>query len=201
MGEQGRGLPWGLLAALLGSPPAGKSWAFSGVFCSLFFGWGRDRAGGEMRILRPLLRVFPRATHQIASVPGGLVIRVLSFRLAVAVWRSRGEDGGSRGSRKPRAAPQALPRAEHHPSAPLREHFSHFPQITGRAVPAVPCRGHSTRHSCSTRTPSLQLPTGSPSPAGEPTPSPTLGRARYLPPCPGLTGGPVHTSFWLLSGD
>lgn len=33
-GEQGRGLPWGLLP--------GDSWAFSGLFCSLFLAWGRD---------------------------------------------------------------------------------------------------------------------------------------------------------------
>lgn len=109
MGEQGRGLPWGLLAALLGSPPAGKSWTFSGAFCSLFFGWGRDGAGGETRILRPLPRMSPRATHRVASVPGGLVIGVLGFCLAVAVWRPRGEDSGSRGSRKPRAAPPSPP--------------------------------------------------------------------------------------------
>lgn len=105
MGEQGRGLPWGLLAALLGSPLAGKSWAFSGVFeeeGNLFFGWRRDRTGGEMRILHPLPGTSPRATHRVACLPGGLVIGVLGFCLAVAVWRPWKKTVGVEGVGSPR---------------------------------------------------------------------------------------------------
>jgi len=194
MGEQGRGLPWGLLAALLGSPLARKSWAFSGAFCSLFFGWGRDVVGGETRILRPLPGMSPPRNVPSGHSPSRIRAWGIHHRDPQLLSRCSSLEAMG-GAWKPQVAPPALPRAEHHPSPPLREHFSHFPQPRAK-LPAVPCRGQARLPQRDPR-----LPAGSPSPAGEPTPPPTPGRARYLPPCPGPAGGPACTSFWLLSGD
>lgn len=153
MGEQGRGLPWGLLAALLGSPLAGKSWAFSGTFeeeGNLFFGWRRDGTGGEMRILHPLPGTSPRATHRVACLPGGLIIGVLSFCLAVAVWRPWGETVG--GSGKPRAAPpQPSPELSITPAL-FSGTISHISPKSRAKLPVVPHRSCSTRHGCPTGT-------------------------------------------------
>lgn len=182
---------------LLGSLLAGKSWPFSGVFCSLFFGCRRDRAGGEARTSRPLPGMSLRATHRVTALPGSFIIGVLGFCLAVAVWRPQGRTEGAEGSEGPGVVPAAgqgppaPPGAEHHPSSPpLEEHFSLFPQTVGKAP-------------------------GAPTHSSQPSPYymshiyymspyiiyvPILYVPCYLPPCVAPAGGPARASSWPLSG-
>lgn len=186
---------------LLDSPPAGKSWPFSGVFCSLFFGCRRDRAGGEARTSRPLRGMSLRATHRVTALPGSFVIGVLGFCLAVAVWRPRGRTEGAEGSE----GPGVVPAAGQGPPALPRGQAS--PQLSSSRRTFLTC---SPDHGQSYRCSHPQLPAVSilyipyilyiiyMSPYILYVP--VLYVPCYLPPCLAPARGPARASSWPLSG-
>lgn len=89
---------------------------------------------------------------------------------------------GAEGAGSPELPPLALPRAEHHPSPPLREHFSHFPQITGKA-PSDPMQGPQRQAWLPHRDPWPVAPHRVPISCGETNPHlpPREGPVTFLP--------------------